>query len=735
MGTTDMPYSLDELHQALIKADKAGNTADAQALADEIHRQTQQAPVDPHKAYSSGPKTRINPDVQSARDRIAEEDKVFGKDAGGGGPLAGSSKLLDNFFTNVLQNVPYAGEYLDEATAAAKTGAGYIGDYGKELAYNRERRKQFKEEDPLLYKVAGATGVIGGSAIGGSAALGGKSLAALEKMSRAQKILLGMGIGGVGGGSEGFVSGFGAGQGDFDSRLEQAKGEGKFGALAGTAGGLVMPFLGPAIAKLGLSKAKLKALYKELGLSPESSGQLQRVLQKDDALSTVGQGSKNVTRAGEGAIVGDTGQGARDQMDILFSQGGKPAQTVSKAIDTRLNDTANRFAKTRENVFPQPVGEETAKRAAKELTKEERAIKYAEAYRINPDYNTTAGREIQNQLRRVDPEHWGEVAKVLRDRGIEPTPEVMRMVKESPNTEELDLVTRSLSDAAQATVGTGKMGGMTPAGRRAQDQAATLRTMLGDINDPYKKALAESQGTIQQVNAVDFGVDLLKPHITTEAARLKQAEQLGGNTEDVLQGVSTHIANVMERAKGAIAENVDADEIKAARDAVYQLLSEGSKNKLALFMPPDKLDALFKGVNEMRSALALKLKQGSQTAIRVAGDQAKAQVMGRDTDQFVKKVGGGWFTTGLRALMFPLGKGKKAKEAAGEQFSKELADFLTRTVGPDQKPLRDLAKLRATERALERAKRNASGRGSVVAPFAFPGLVDQFSTEPVREGE
>jgi len=152
-------------------------------------------------------------------------------------------------------------------------------------------------------------------------------------------------------------------------------------------------------------------------------------------------------------------------------------------------------------------------------------------------------------------------------------------------------------------------------------------------------------------------------------------------------------------------------------------------------MPPDKLDALYKGVNEMRSALALKLKQNSMTAIRQAGNEAKAKVMGKDLDEFQQKIGGGYLTTGLRALFFPLGKSKKAKEQAGEQFSQEMANFLTQTVGPDKKPLRDLAKLRATERALEKAKRNASGRGAVVAPFAFPGIVDLFNTEPVREGE
>src|SRR6266508_3506841 len=91
------------------------------------------------QALSSGPWAKYqstDPDQAAAKQRVQSE--------------AGTFQNIDNAVRSIARGVPLIGGAMDEISAGLNTGFGYAGDYGKELAYQRERDRQYDEQHPWL---------------------------------------------------------------------------------------------------------------------------------------------------------------------------------------------------------------------------------------------------------------------------------------------------------------------------------------------------------------------------------------------------------------------------------------------------------------------------------------------------------------------------------------------------------------------------------------------------------
>jgi len=141
---------------------------------------------------------------------------------------------VDDRIRALARGVPVVGGGMDEVSANLNTGFGWLGDYERELAYQRARDADFDARHPVESTAWQTGGAVAGTIAGlrflpkGSAPV---------QASAGKKLLMGAGIGAGGG----YVEGFMRGEGGFENRHETAKPFAVAGGVIGAAA--------PAVAK------------------------------------------------------------------------------------------------------------------------------------------------------------------------------------------------------------------------------------------------------------------------------------------------------------------------------------------------------------------------------------------------------------------------------------------------------------------------------------------------------
>lgn len=127
----------------------------------------------------------------------------------------------------------------DELAAGLRTGFGFLGDYGKDVASTRERKAAAQEQHPIAFTAGQVGGALPTMLVPGAGVVRGANLA----------VKIGKGI--LSGAAAGGLYGAGSGEGGLQNRVRSA-GE---GALAGAATGAVLPLAGKAIGSMVGAKA------------------------------------------------------------------------------------------------------------------------------------------------------------------------------------------------------------------------------------------------------------------------------------------------------------------------------------------------------------------------------------------------------------------------------------------------------------------------------------------------
>lgn len=154
---------------------------------------------------------------------------------------------VDDRVRAVARGVPLIGGGMDEASAAVNTGFGLLGDYDKELAYQRERDADYDARHPKESTVEQIGGGIAG-AVAGVRQLGPVAMPA----TMPGKIAAGAGIGAGGG----YVEGFTRGEGGVENRNDAGKWSAAIGSVIGGAAPAVGSAIGKQVSKLtGKSEA------------------------------------------------------------------------------------------------------------------------------------------------------------------------------------------------------------------------------------------------------------------------------------------------------------------------------------------------------------------------------------------------------------------------------------------------------------------------------------------------
>lgn len=135
---------------------------------------------------------------------------------------------VDDRMRSTASGVPLVGGWMDEASAGLNTGFGYLGDYDKELAYQRERDRAQMEQRPGET----ITGNVAGTVVGTLAGAKGLSRAGVRTplpRSTAKRMIAGAGVGGA----AGYEEGFSRGEGGPQARHERGKESAKWGSVIG----------------------------------------------------------------------------------------------------------------------------------------------------------------------------------------------------------------------------------------------------------------------------------------------------------------------------------------------------------------------------------------------------------------------------------------------------------------------------------------------------------------------
>jgi len=634
--------TLDQLKSALVNAHNAGDTNAAKILAGEIlkmqaagdpaefptraasmnHDQMVEAyratkPGDPWGDYLA---QRLQQPMQGETKEQANV-RASGKGSTDRVDMSTTGKAASTF----LQGVPFAGEYMDEGLGWL---AGKMGLQSQEDATNAIRAGQ-ADMDQNNPKAATALRVGGGltGTVVGAAALP----AVPAPASLLGKSLAGGGIGLVGGGAEGIVSGYGSGT-DAQSRTANAQSRGLLGAGMGAILGTAAPVVAEGASrglKWAADKLTTARRASQQGMSVPTAKLLGDTMEADGSL--YGSGAANIAKAGPNAMLADAGPGARTLLDTAANRSGTSARLAREAVEGRATDTRSILEGGLDATLGRPQGVETTVNSIRTGTAGARGSAYDAAYNSAIDYLSPKGQNLQSILSRVPKSALAAARDLMETEGvsggvnlIDENLKVTRM----PDVREWDYITRGLQQVADEADGAGKLGGTTPKGLAYGNLKSDIRGILRDLVPDYGTALDTAGDAIEQVKAVRFGQTLLSPSTTREEVALTIKGMTDGQKAQIAQGVRSNIDDMLANVEMAMSDpNIDARE---AVTAIRKMSSKAAREKIEMVIGPEKAARLFATLDEAAPALQLRasIAQNSKTFPR--------QEMDRVVDDTVK---------------------------------------------------------------------------------------------------
>ena len=525
----------------------------------------------------------------------------------------------------------------------------------------------------------------------------------------------GTAVGVVGGGLEGAVSGYGAGENARERSAQSARG-GVVGAGAGGAFGLLAPFIGagvrkgfeagregvrkvgPALVKRWVGKLDVRSIADEMGISLQAARIVKGALMNDD----LGKATAALARGGDDAMLADAGPSTRALLDASSQTGGRALAVTRDRVGARSAAQGKRFAQILDEVLGKPGGVKSAARDISARTSGARDQAYRAAYSRPINYASSAGQKIESVLDRVPPNtlrraisEANEAMQEAGERNLQILADIADdgsvTFREMPNVRQLDALKRALGSVGRREVD--QFGRPTDVGLRANRLAGDLRDALTDAVPAYGRAIKLGGDKIREDQALNLGRSLLSRATKTEdvrefmkggmsaETRLAAKRGLRENLDDIMSNARTTLQSI-EDGTFDFVEGQDA--AKQALDAVRTMTTEANIKKMKMILGPTDANRLVQELARTSDALALRaaVSRNSATAIRQAVQgQARAEAQPSLLRRTLGKGGN------------PLDAAREISESIMEidpasisrveaaQFA-EIADALTRIKGP-----------------------------------------------------
>ena len=591
---------------------------------------------------------------------------------------------------SAVKGIPFVGEYLDEAIGAV------TGD-PRQVAAAREMATAYQEQKPL-------------EAFGGQAAMGAIATAPLipfqaagRAIQAAPTLLQGMfkvgGAGAVAGGTEGAVSGFGAGEGTAEERIPSLQSGAGFGALFGGVLGAASEPARFAVENMVkfFGNAPSRKLAKDLGIDEQAAKVIQLFLKEGD----IDAARAALNRAGSQSMLAEVNQSTKNLLDAAI-QLGSGSDAPLKALELRAITSNKELTEGLNRFFGVPRDMEDITTGIREATEEARKNAYDAAYVSPINYNSVGGQNLlrqganltsdviatANKLMQTDPRLTTKPPPIAFTDGQFQTP---------PTVMQWDYIARALQNKADKEVA-GVMGGKSPLATNYEGTRRAIRDELKTQIPVYKKALGIAGDTIEEVKAAELGENLLR-NVTSvgEIKRaLKDAEP--PEVEAMRQGVRSYVDKTLGDLRVSAANpNTDMKELSAA---LSMLRSRNNMEKLTAVLGPAKANEFFKLLDEQATTVELRaaVAANSKTAQRQALGQAVGDIT---TNGILGELGRGKaIDTQQRLVQSMTGLTPEADAVRRMGLYDDVASVLTRLQGQDARDALEMIELARRGRVL-----------------------------------
>lgn len=584
----------------------------------------------------NGTRTFVSPSFSSndpaTIDRILEGEGVervvqsqFDQDVIGRNPVAARAN-------EVVRGTPFIGSYADEAVG---------------LVSPQARDAMRLTSDAMQREKPGQTAALNlGGAVAGSVPLAmaaAPSVMAAAPNSTAARMLGGGLLGILGGGTEGAVYGYGEGEGD--SRADEAARQGQFGAVAGGALGLALPAAGGVVEQIirRFKGEDVAAIAQEFGVSRDAARVLKTAFDQNDT-----QAVDRILRAGNEAMLADAGRSGQALLDAAAQTGGRPLNIVDSAVTARANRSNAVVTDALDEALGPVTGPRAAAREVAEASRPARTQAYEAAYGTPIDYSGQPGRAVEDVFNRIPPDLLrravGEANDEMLSQGLR-NQQIMAQIaddgsvtfREMPNVRQLDALKQALDNLAERD----EFGRLTRAGQRPARLAREVRdatvAATGGQDGTYAKALQVGRDKIEMDEGLRFGLRMLRN--TDQTTREMVSEVVSDMSADgramMKRGLRSYIDEVMAKTR-AIASDADGQEAREAISALRELGSTTAQDKLRVLLGPEEFAKLKPRLDEAMSSQAMRaaVARNSATAVRqsvqgTVDDITAPGVMGR----------------------------------------------------------------------------------------------------------
>jgi hypothetical protein len=574
--------------------------------------------------------------------------------------------------------------FADELGAGIRAGArgitnlaqGKDADFGatydRALEEQRQREKEFSEENPVT---AGVANVAGGLATGGvgtglNATAGREALPILQRMfgasgemastgrallpdlvAGASTPLRTVGRAAAAGAVAGGVGGFGAGEGGVVSRLESAG----TGAAIGAALGTALPVAGKVIGEVYQGGKNLFGFGDDV---QKAQDQLNRAFKRDKVdldtiptedgkpLALVDKGGSSTLRLGR-TVETIPGEGSDRAQKFLNERQLGQAGRVGDDIETGLG--GDDFYKTIDDL------DATRKANAAPLYDESNKARFVWSDEI--ETLTKDRPSIRKAMARAR-----EIAEEdgMDPKGLGLTLDAdgnVRIEKTAANMRTLDLVKRGLDDVLEESrnevTGKLKLDNLTNAINGTRKR---LVAELDRLNPKYAEARRAWGGPTQSMEAVRLGRDFAKGDPEATLTRFKQLSP--GDQNLFRLGVAREIKGIVESTRDG-------------HDAVAKIFgSPAQRDRLKALFPDEATFSAFEKAMKAEATMSRtrRVVTGGSITERIKADQSDAGALG---DAALDYAGGG-----VKGVLFGIAKKVHKAKGLGEKSADELSKML-----------------------------------------------------------
>lgn len=570
-----------------------------------------------------------------------------------------------------VEGTPFIGSYADEAVGVVSPQAR---DNMRETSDAMERQR------PGQSAALGLAGTVAASVPMAMAAA--PSLIANAGRTVGVRALQGLGVGAAAGGAEGAL--YGAGEGTDGNRGNKAMWGGALGVATGGALGLAAPYASAGLRSLlgRLKTSDVATIAKSLGISRPAATVVRDALEAggiDDAMRALDQ-------AGEGAMLADAGQPARQLLDAAAAAGGASGQIARRAVGERTREAASRMTGVLDRILGAPQGERELMDAVRNGTAPARRDAYERAYFAPIDYSGGRGRALEALLQRVPSSAIRRAQELMDLEGVESSQILARIgaggrvsYERLPDVRQIDYITRALNDVAAQADGQGKLGGTTDLGRATSNLSKQLRSTLRNAVPEYGAALDTAADAITERNAVETGYSLLRSATRREEVARALGNASKAERQAAKQGLRAYLDDTLANVRRTVADP-DTDSREGIQ-LLREFSSRASRDKLRLLLGRDQAEDLIAEIDQAATAFELRaaIAANSKTAIR---QSIQGGIEHQSSQGLVRLLAAGEPIGATRRLVQALtGETAEAQELRRMGLYEEIARALTEVRG------------------------------------------------------